>query len=86
MVNLINKIRYKYYSRYYKNVSKDVIKTIKEFNINTRIYLARQNGKALSIIFCHYIHAVENYEFKFAKILLKNYKKYFKKKLLSKVL
>lgn len=78
MKQLINKLRYKYYSRYYKDFPKDIINTIKNSSRPVKIYLARRNGKTYTMIKLQYIHYVENYRFKEAKIILKNYKNYFK--------
>lgn len=78
MKDLINKLRYKYYSRYYKEFPKDIISTIKNISKPIRISWGRRNGKTYTMIKYQYIHYVENYNFKMAKIILKNYKNYFK--------
>ena len=78
MKKLIDKLRYRYYSQYYKDTPKDYITEIKNINKPVRLYLARRNGKTNLMIKVQYIHYVENYNFKLAKIILKNYKNYFR--------
>lgn len=78
MKGLINKLRYKYYSQYYKNTPKDYRTYLKNINKPLHIFCGRQNGKTYTMFKLQYIHYVENYDFKMAKIILKNYKKYFK--------
>lgn len=73
---MLNKLRYKYYSRYYKNVSKENIIALKNLTTLSKIYLGRQNGKTILTIRWNYIYYVENYNFKIAKMILKKYKKY----------
>lgn len=78
MKELINKLRYKYYSRYYKDFPKDIITTIKNISKPVLIFCSRRNGKTYTAVKYQYIHYVENYRFKEAKIILKNYKNYFR--------
>lgn len=73
---MLNKLRYKYYSQYYKDVPKDIVTKIKNINKTVQIFYGRQNGKTFLTIKCQYIHFVENYNFKIAKMILKKYKKY----------
>ena len=39
---MLNKLRYKYYSRYYKNVSKESIIALKNLTTLPKFYLGRQ--------------------------------------------
>lgn len=76
---MINKVRYWYYSRNYKRFySKEFLNRLKEANM---IYLGRQNGKRIAFTRVNYIKAVENYNFKLAKAILKGYKAAFNKEL-----
>lgn len=72
---VINKIKYYLYSQLYKKIytNKEIDKIKSSY-----ICFSRQNGKTLISYKLYYIRAVENYDFKFAKNLRKNYKKIFR--------
>lgn len=72
---VINKIKYYLYSQPYKKIYTN--KEIDKIKSSSYICFGRQNGKTLISYKLYYIRAVENYNFKFAKNLRKNYKKIF---------
>lgn len=72
---LIDKIKYYFYSKPYRKIYTN--QEIEKIRSSKYICLSRRNGKTIMTYKLNYISAVENHDFKYAKKLIKGYKKIF---------